>query len=322
MLDNEIIYDDNDFNDEPYIAEEELENSEEYENLEEYVEEDKSKWLSYAQKFDYNEEFLADVESEDELFEKIKFFNNERRLEEAIQDEEILEAVRLKQEGKIASIKDYAAYVYTEPAEITEITSDEAAKEYLKTQMKAQGLKDKHIETMLNAMEVNDELQSEANERLKAEIENKQSTLEKRKQEYLQEQEKKKLAFRTEFDNKITRMKQTILDETWNPELKSYVNQEVINTMYEIHTGAQSSDILKRLGEALVDDRKAPKIIAYLHMMLGKDDVTIEPFLKQQKSTIVKEVNKNWKQQIQSKKITSGGGGNGKNADDIDWDNL
>jgi len=92
--------------------------------------------------------------------------------------------------------------------------------------------------------------------------------------------------------------------------------------MYEIHTGTQSSDILKRLGEALVDDKKAPKVIAYLHMMLGKDEVTIEPFLKQQKSAIIKDVNRNWKQQIQSKKITSGGGGNGKNADDIDWDNL
>lgn len=318
MLDNEIIWEDDDFNDEIYVAEEGVE---ELENNEEQIV-DNSKWLNYAERFGFDEEFLTDVESEDELFEKIKFFNNERKLEEVIQDEEILEAIRLKQEGKISNIKEFASYVYTEPAEISEITSDEAAKEYLKTQMKAQGLKDKHIETMLNAMEVNDELQSEANERLKAELENKQSTIEKRKQEYIQQQEQKKLAFRTEFDNKITRMKQTVLDETWNPDLKTYVNQELINTMYEIHTGTQSSDILKRLGEALVDDKKAPKVIAYLHMMLGKDEVTIEPFLKQQKSTIIKDVNRNWKQQIQSKKITSGGGGNGKNADDIDWDNL
>jgi len=320
--DNEIIYNDDDFNDEPYIAEEEIaENLEgDFENQE--VEKvDNSKWLSYAQRFGYNEEFLSDVETEDELFEKINFFKGEEKLEETFQDEEILEAIRLKQQGKISSIKDFASHVYAEPETITEITDDVAAKEYLRNQMKAQGLKEKHIDTMINAMEVNDELLTEANERLSKENESKVSSVEKRKAEYLEKIEKEKLQYRIDFDKRIVSLRDNI-DPTWSNDLKTYVNQEVVNTAYELASGNQTSDILKRLGNALNNEKTAPKTIAYLHMMLQENDVTIEPFLKQERSKGVKEVNRSWKTQLEQKKIVSGGNGNGRNADDIDWDNL
>lgn len=323
--DNEIIYNDDDFNDEPYVSEDDgnLENQNlegDFEN-QELEKVDNSKWLSYAQRFGYNEEFLADVETEDELFEKINFFKGEEKLEETFQDEEILEAIRLKQQGKISSIKDFAAHVYAEPETITEITDEVAAKEYLRNQMKAQGLKEKHIETMLNAMEVNDELLTEANERLSKENESKVSSVEKRKAEYLEKIEKEKLQYRIDFDKRIVSLRDNI-DPTWSNDLKTYVNQEVVNTAYELATGNQSSDILKRLGNALNNEKTAPKTIAYLHMMLQENDVTIEPFLKQQKSAVVKEVNRSWKTQLEQKKILSGGNGNGKPSDDIDWDNL
>lgn len=320
--DNEIIYNDDDFNDEPYIAEDELaENLEGDSIFEEKETVDNSKWLSYAQRFGYNEEFLSDVETEDELFEKINFFKGEEKLEEVIQNEQILEAVKLLQTGKITDMKDYASYVYSEPDTITEITDDVAAKEYLRNQMKTQGLKEKHIETMLNAMEVNDELLTEANERLSKENESKVSSVEKRKAEYLEKIEKEKLQYRIDFDKRIVSLRDNI-DPTWSNDLKTYVNQEVVNTAYELATGNQSSDILKRLGNALNNEKTAPKTIAYLHMMLQENDVTIEPFLKQERSKGVKEVNRSWKTQLEQKKIVSGGNGNGRNADDIDWDNL
>jgi len=319
--DNEIIYNDDDFNDEPYIEGENLENDNLGSENEELENVDNSKWLSYAQRFGYNEEFLTDVESEDELFEKINYFNEEKKLEETFQDEEILEAIRLKQAGKITSIKDFASYVHAEPETITEITDDVAAKEYLRNQMKAQGLKEKHIDTMINAMEVNDELLTEANERLSKENESKVSSVEKRKAEYLEKIEKEKLQYRIDFDKRIVSLRDNI-DPTWSNDLKTYVNQEVVNTAYELATGNQSSDILKRLGNALNNEKTAPKVIAYLHMMLQEKDVTIEPFLKQERSKGVKEINRSWKTQLEQKKIVSGGNGNGRNADDIDWDNL
>ena len=277
-------------------------------------------WVNYVAEFGYDAEFLSDVETEEELFKKLKFFEDERKLEDAIADEEILEAIRLKKEGKITSIKDFANHVYAEPETITEITTDEAAKEYLKSQMKAQGMKDKHIDTILNTMEVNDELLTEANERLKAENESKQSSVEKRKAEYLERQENERKAFVQEFNQKILQMKETVIEQGWNKELKDYVNEELVNTMLEMHTGKQSSNILKRVGEALADNKKAPKLIAALHLMIQDEDINFDIFSKQQKSEFTKDINRNWKSAVSNKKIASGGNGFGKEANDLDWD--
>lgn len=317
--DNEVIFDENDFFEEntPEVPEDsdfvEKENSDEI---------DPNNWANYVAEFGYDAEFLSDVETEEELFKKLKYFEDERKLEDAIADEEILEAIRLKKEGKITSIKDFAKHVYAEPETITEITTDEAAKEYLKNQMKAQGMKDKHIETILNTMEVNEELLTEANEKLKAEIENKQSFVEKRKAEYLEKQENERKAFVQEFNQKILQMKETVIEQGWNKELKDYVNEELVNTMLEMHTGKQTSKTLQKVAEALADNKKAPKLIAALHLMIQEDDINFDIFSKQQKSEFVKDMNKNWKSAISNKKIASGGNGFGKEANDLDWDRL
>lgn len=320
--DNEVIFDENDFF--------EKDEAQEIPQGQDFVEQEGSdeiettpnNWVNYVAEFGYDAEFLSDVETEEELFKKLKFFEDERKLEDAIGDEEILEAIRLKKEGKISSIKDFANHVYAEPETITEITTDEAAKEYLKNQMKAQGMKDKHIETILNTMEVNDELLTEANEKLKAEIENKQSSVEKRKAEYLEKQENERKAFVQEFNQKILQMKETVIEQGWNKELKDYVNEELVNTMLEMHTGKQSSNILKRVGEALADNKKAPKLIAALHLMIQDEDINFDIFSKQQKSEFVKDINRNWKSSTNNKKIASGGNGFGKEANDLDWDRL
>lgn len=309
-----------DLNEDFFKPEEEIEE----ENPEEIEQEEKptNNWLTYAQEFGYGEDFLSDVESEEELIKKIKFFEDERKLEDSIQDPEILEAIKLKQEGKISNLKDFASYVYKEPEMISEITTDEAAEDYLRSQMKAQGMKDKHVETILNTMKVNDELITEANEKLKAENEAKQSSVEKRKAEYLEKQENERKAFVQEFNQKILQMKETVINQGWDKELKEYVNEELVNTMLEMHTGNATSKTLKKVAEALQDNNKAPKLIAYLHMMIQDNDVTIEPFIKQAKSAVVRDTNKNWKQMISQKKVVSGGNGSGKDVDDIDWNNI
>jgi len=316
--DNEVIFDENDFFEKDTQEIPEGQDFVEQEGSDE-IEATPNNWVNYVAEFGYDEEFLSDVETEEELFKKLKFFEDERKLEDAIADEEILEAIRLKKEGKITSIKDFANHVYAEPETITEITTDEAAKEYLKSQMKAQGMKDKHIDTILNTMEVNDELLTEANEKLKAEIENKQSSVEKRKAEYLEKQENERKAFVQEFNQKILQMKETVIEQGWNKELKDYVNEELVNTMLEMHTGKQSSNILKRVGEALADNKKAPKLIAALHLMIQDEDINFDIFSKQQKSEFTKDINRNWKSAVSNKKIASGGNGFGKEADDLDW---
>lgn len=317
--DNEVIFDENDFFEESNPEVPENTDFQEQEGLDEPT---PNNWVNYVAEFGYDAEFLSDVETEEELFKKLKFFEDERKLEDTIADEEILEAIRLKKDGKISSIKDFAKHVYAEPETITEITTDEAAKEYLKSQMKAQGMKDKHIETILNTMEVNEELLTEANERLKAEIENKQSSVEKRKQEYLEKQENERKAFVQEFNQKILQMKETVIEQGWNKELKDYVNEELVNTMLEMHTGKQTSKTLQKVAEALSDNKKAPKLIAALHLMIQEDDINFDIFSKQQKSEFVKDINRNWKSATNNKKIASGGNGFGKEADDLDWDRI
>lgn len=317
--DNEVIFDENDFFEKDAQEIPESQDFVEPEGSDE-IETTPNNWANYVAEFGYDAEFLSDVETEEELFKKLKFFEDERKLEDAIGDEEILEAIRLKKEGKISSIKDFANHVYAEPETVTEITTDEAAKEYLKSQMKAQGMKDKHIDTILNTMEVNDELITEANEKLKAENDNKQSSVEKRKAEYLEKQENERKAFVQEFNQKILQMKETVIEQGWNKELKDYVNEELVNTMLEMHTGKQSSNILKRVGEALTDNKKAPKLIAALHLMIQDEDINFDIFSKQQKSEIIKGINRDWKGQTSNKKIASGGNGFGKEANDLDWD--
>jgi hypothetical protein len=309
-----------DLNEDFFKPEEEIEE----ENPEEIEQEEKpaNNWLTYAQEFGYGEDFLSDVESEEELIKKIKFFEDERKLEDSIQDPEILEAIKLKQEGKISNLKDFASYVYKEPEIISEITDEAAAKAYLRESYKARGIKEKQIDRLLDNLEVDEELLKEANERLTAENEAKQSSVEKRKQEYLEKQEAEKKSFVLEFNQKILQMKETVINQGWDKELKEYVNEELVNTMLEMHTGNATSKTLKKVAEALQDNNKAPKLIAYLHMMIQDDDVTIEPFIKQAKSAAVKDTNKNWKQMISQKKVVSGGNGSGKDVDDIDWNNI
>lgn len=317
--DNEVIFDENDFFEEntPEVPEDsdfvEKENSDEIAP---------NNWANYVAEFGYDAEFLSDVETEEELFKKLKYFEDERKLEDAIGDEEILEAIRLKKEGKITSIKDFANHVYAEPETVTEITTDEAAKEYLKKFYETKGLDADEIESNLNRLEVNDKLLAKANERLAIENENKQSSVEKRKVEYLEKQENERKAFVQEFNQKILQMKETVIEQGWNKELKDYVNEELVNTMLEMHTGKQTSKTLQKVAEALADNKKAPKLIAALHLMIQEDDINFDIFSKQQKSEFVKDMNKNWKSAISNKKIASGGNGFGKEANDLDWDRL
>lgn len=313
----EIIFDDTDFMNQGGEPEDITEDI--TDDLGEHVPSNES-WKDYVAEFGYGEEFLSDVTTEGELFKKIKYFEDERKLEDTFQDEEILEAIRLKKEGKISSIKDFAKHVYVEQEEVTEINNDDDAKVYLKLQLKASGMKEKHIETMINSMEVNDELISEANERLKIELEGKQTTAEKRKFEYLEKQDNEKKAFVQEFNSKILQMKETVVEQGWNKELKDYVNEELINTMLEMHTGKQTSKTLQRVAEALSDNKKAPKLIAALHLMIQDDDINLDFFTKQDKSKHIQEVQRNWKQSVSNKKISSGGSGFAKETEDINWD--
>ena len=316
--DNEVIFDENDFFEKDAQEIPEGQDFVEQEGSDE-IETTPNNWANYVAEFGYDAEFLSDVETEEELFKKLKFFEDERKLEDAIGDEEILEAIRLKKEGKISSIKDFANHVYAEPETVTEITTDEAAKEYLKKFYETKGLDADEIESNLNRLEVNDKLLAKANERLAIENENKQSSVEKRKVEYLEKQENERKAFVQEFNQKILQMKETVIEQGWNKELKDYVNEELVNTMLEMHTGKQSSNILKRVGEALADNKKAPKLIAALHLMIQDEDINFDIFSKQQKTEITKDINSRWRKTLENKKIASGGNGFGKEADDLDW---
>lgn len=286
--------------------------------LEEVVEQPE-KLLTYAGYFGYDKDFLEDVSSEEELFAKIRYIEEERKLDAYFEDEEIKEAIRLKQAGKISSMKELAKYVHVDASDITEFTNEDDAKAYLTNFYKGKGLDDDEIETNLNNLEVNDKLLSKANDRLTKDNQEKLNNLEKRKGEFLKQQEEEKLAFKREFDNKITRMRNEVVDKGWNTELKTYVNQEVVNVVYDIHTGNSSSDVLKRLGTALINDKSSPELIAFLHQTIKEDgSFSLEPLMKQLQSKTASTVQKSWKDIVNNRKINSGGGGNMPNSD-IDW---
>lgn len=315
VIDNESTWFEDDF----VLDTEESKNSNEndFQNEEEEV-----SGLNYAALISahgYNpEEFLNDeqIESEEDIFAKLAFMNEQKKLEEIITDPELLEAIQLKREGKITSAKDWLNYVHKDTVEATTFEDEFKAKEFLINHYKSTGLSDKRIETLMISLETSDELLVEANSILQTKLANKEQEIAAKKEAYLKEQAAIKKQKEEQFANDFNAMNAYVNSSTWSNDLKFYVQQDIKDTIIDISEGKiENSKTLTNVFKALLNPKQAPKLIAYLSQMIVEDDVTVEPFQKQGESKNINKVITGWKkvQNEQRQKGTSQDFSNRKN---------
>lgn len=307
VIDNESIWDEDDYSSNVEGSKNLDENS--FQNEEEEV--SGLNYVALISAHGYNpEEFLNDeqIESEEDIFAKLAYMNEQKKLEDVITDPEILEAIQLKREGKITSAKDWLNYVHKDTIEDTSFDDESKAKEFLINHYKSTGLSDKRIETLMVSLETSDELLVEANSILQTKLANKEQEITAKKEAYLKEQAAIKKQKEEKFANDFIAMNTYVTSSNWSNDLKSYVQQDIKDTIIDISEGKiENSKTLTNVFKALLNPKQAPKLIAYLSQMIVEDDVTVEPFQKQGESKNINKVITGWKktQSEQRQKGTS-----------------
>jgi len=268
-------------------------------------------WMKAVEYLGTDKDFLSDVESDEELFEKMDYVIRSQKVSELFKDPEMIELANLVEEGKITNVREYANFVYSEPEIITEFTDEEDAKKFLVDTYTKQGLKANMIEKLITGLEVDDSLMTEANEALENHNKTIETSKEARQAEYFKQQEVKQAEAVKALEKHIFEANNAISLTDWDANYKKEVAKTYSELMVDITTGrATENPVISKINKALMNPVEGSKLVAYLTKMISESgEVTVEPFLKQERSKAAITVNKTWKKQVEQKAPKSGGDG-------------
>jgi len=261
MFDDDVIEETFDMEEENLLQQgfEEFEDVNEDETTDSEVDET---WLMAVKAFGYDEEFLQDpeIQSLEDVYEKISYFKNEQLLESL--DEEERRILELKRTGKIESIKEYLNYVEKDEKAEFDISNEDSAREFLKQFYKDKGLKEKVIEATLNTLDLDDELLSTAKEEFEALQKDKESLKKQREEEFLKQKEAEKQKRLDEYKDTILQINDYVSKQTWSEDTKQFVYSEVGNNL---------QNTITRLQTVLNNPKTAPEAIALFYNLIKED---------------------------------------------------
>lgn len=247
-------------------------------------------WLLAVKAFGYDEDFLQDPEIQtlEDVYEKISYFKNEELLE--VLDEEERRILELKRTGKIESIKEYLNYVEQDEKTEFNIDTEDSAREFLRNFYKEKGLKEKVIEATLNTLDLDDELLSTAKEEYDNLQKGKESLKKQREEEFLKQKEAEKKQRLDEYKDTILQINDYVSKQTWSEDTKQFVYSEVGNNL---------QNTITRLQTVLNNPKTAPEAIALFYNLIQEDGtINKDYFLKKSESKAVENVTKSWKKAI------------------------